>query len=205
MLLKAVIWMCCSGHALRTLRVRGMSISALLLLVALFPFLLNANRNQALGLLAVPVLLALGLGYCCHEAPARRPYEQEPDRDRSHDADFAKCHARARDSNIGQIGPQVCGIARRAVVRPVPHSNRQCRAKDVAGLPPVAVEEFLVRAREGAAPRVVRKGAPVAQRVICYLEEGGRHRLLQRAVCLAGVKWRALRSDARVSTDACAQ
>jgi len=38
-------------------------LPALLLLVALFPFLLNANRNQALGLLAVPILLALGLGY----------------------------------------------------------------------------------------------------------------------------------------------
>ena len=38
-------------------------IPALLLLVAVLPFLLNANRNQALGLLAAPFLLALGLGY----------------------------------------------------------------------------------------------------------------------------------------------
>ena len=43
-------------------------IPALLLLVAVLPFLLNANRNQALGLLAAPFLLALGLGYLKYQA-----------------------------------------------------------------------------------------------------------------------------------------
>ena len=43
-------------------------IPALLLLVAVLPFLLNANRNQALGLLAAPFLLTLGLGYLKYQA-----------------------------------------------------------------------------------------------------------------------------------------
>ena len=43
-------------------------IPALLLLAAVLPFLLNANRNQALGLLAAPFLLALGLGYLKYQA-----------------------------------------------------------------------------------------------------------------------------------------
>ena len=43
-------------------------IPALLLLWSVLPFLLNANRNQALGLLAAPFLLALGLGYLKYQA-----------------------------------------------------------------------------------------------------------------------------------------
>ena len=39
----------------------------------------------------------------------------------------------------GAAGSQSSRRGRR--VRPVPHSNRQCRAKDVAGLSPVAVED----------------------------------------------------------------
>ena len=43
-------------------------LPALLLLVAVLPFLLNANRNQALGLLAAPTALALGLGVFKYQA-----------------------------------------------------------------------------------------------------------------------------------------
>ena len=43
-------------------------IPALLLIVAILPFLLNANRNQALALLAAPITLALGLGVFKYQA-----------------------------------------------------------------------------------------------------------------------------------------